>query len=137
MHRLIGKDSTLATFDTFSASRQPGGRSDGSDLGGLQCKEDQDAKVSSSSVGPHDPPLIELHLNVDDVRRLLEGAPSKEVETAWLNGRSAAGQLRRLLLVQSNICFRTSRIDSITGLGAVGRMYEAARRWWDEYGDRA
>lgn len=77
-------------------------------------------------------PLVEIRLHEDDIRALLDRAPSAPTKAAWSTGAPVRGQPRSLLLRQSGIPEWGTWWEATSR--TCGLLCEEGREWWEEQG---
>lgn len=96
-----------------------------SDLEGQEGEdEDDQTSFDDSSL-----PLYELKLHPNDVKSLLDSAPSQAVRAAWQSGKALSRDEHcRILLVESAAAEGWWEEPSCT---SVGELYAEGREWWN------
>lgn len=95
-----------------------------------------DPEVSDHVDTPHASslPLITLRLHLDNVKFLLDSAPSAEARSAWQSGEAWCKGLCRLLHVVENdpppVIMNNSKFDDFV----TDAVYEDGRKWWMKHG---
>lgn len=94
-------------------------------MNGVEDEDDEDFDETSL-------PLYELKLHPDDVKSLLDGAPSPEAREAWKGGRALNREDHcRLLLVESEAA-RAGRWEGVACTSSA-ELYAEGREWWETH----
>lgn len=94
-------------------------------MAGLEDEDDEDFDEMSL-------PLYELKLHPDDVKSLLDGAPSPEAREAWREGRALSREDHcRLLLVESEAAAE-GRWEGVACTSSA-ELYAEGREWWETH----